>query len=325
MIKDPSSLSPTITIIGSYNEDITLVNGNFPQPGETVMASRLVRGHGGKGSNQAIAAHHFGARTRLVARLGDDEIGQAAIVLYKQLGIDISYVCMDKEHPTGTAVILVNQTGQNMISIAPGANLFLDIHDINAACDNLKDISIVGFQLENNLEAVFHGLKLVHGKGVITFLDPAPAQHLPDDLYRHISILKPNISEASLLSGVPVTGVQDAMTAGNWFLRRGVHTVIITLGNQGTVLVSGQERRHFPTFEVTPVDATGAGDIFSGAFLASYAAGDSLYEAIHFANAAAALSTQKFGVIDSIPPVEKVLALREKLAKPTSEPPSVRV
>ena len=281
----------------------------FPQPGETIMAERLVRGPGGKGSNQAIAAARFGADTRLVARLGDDTAGWEALALYRQLDISTENIHMDATHPTGAAVILVNQAGENMISIAPGANLALSKADIESAMPCLQESSITGFQLESNLDVVSYGLRRIHEMGGITFLDPAPAQPLPRDLYASIDILKPNHMEAGLLSGLPVGNVEQAMAAGKWFLSCGVETVIITLGKLGTVLVTSDGNQHLPAPEVNVIDSTGAGDIFSGAFLASFASGKTLIEAIRFANTAAALSTEKYGVIDSIPEMENVLAL----------------
>jgi ribokinase len=303
---------PIITIVGSYNEDLTFVGNRFPQPGETVMADQLVRGSGGKGSNQAIAARRFGADTRL----GDDTAGKEALALYRRLGISTDNIWIDPFNSTGAAVILVNRGGENMISIAPGANMKLNREDIDAALPCLQESSIIGFQLENDLEVVSYGLRTVHEMGGMTFLDPAPAQPLPEDLYPYISILKPNNGESSLLSGLPVESVEQAMVAGEWFRARGVGTVIITLGKLGTVLVTADTSQYFPSPDVTPVDSTGAGDIFSGAFLASFAGGKPIPAAIRFANAAAALSTERYGVVDSIPTMESVLALLERQTTP---------
>lgn len=168
---------------------------------------------------------------------------------------------------------------------------------------------ITGFQLENDLDVVSYGLRRIREMGGATFLDPAPAQPLPSEVYPCIDILKPNHVEASLLSGLPVNSVEQAKVAGEWFISCGVKIVIITLGRQGTVLVTMDGNRHLPSPEVSTVDSTGAGDIFSGAFLASHASGRPLVEAVRFANAAAALSTEKYGVLDSIPEWENVVDL----------------
>ena len=308
MIPLPSPSRPIVTIVGSYNQDLTCVGNRFPKPGETIMAERLVRGPGGKGSNQAIAAARFGANTRLVARLGNDTAGREALNLYHELGISTDYISTDDTQPTGAAVILVNHSGENMISIAPGANLTLGKADIDHALPSLQEFAIIGFQLESDLGVVSYGLRQVHEMGVTTFLDPAPAQPLPKEIYPCIDILKPNHTEASLLSGMPVGNVEQAVAAGEWFIYCGVTTVIITLGWQGTVMVFPGGNLHLPAPKVSTVDSTGAGDIFSGAFLASFASGMSLNEAVCFANAAAALSTERYGVIDSIPKTEQVLA-----------------
>jgi ribokinase len=160
---------------------------------------------------------------------------------------------------------------------------------------------VVGFQLESDLETVIHGLRSAHGTGPLTFLDPAPAIPLSDDVYRYVDIIKPNETEASALTGIAVNDVPSAIAAGSWFRGRGVGTALVTLGAAGTFLVSADRSAHFPAPSVQAIDSTGAGDIFSGAFLSALASGRGIDDAIVFANTAAALSTERVGVVESIP------------------------
>jgi ribokinase len=143
--------------------------------------------------------------------------------------------------------------------------------------------------------------------GIMTFLDPAPARPLPADLYPCIDIIKPNETEATILTGIQVTGPASAEEAGCWFLDHGVKTAIITLGEHGATLVSRDGIDHFYPPKVKAIDTTGAGDTFAGAFLTALWQGQSIRDAINFANHAAAISTTRLGVIDAIPSVEEVL------------------
>jgi ribokinase len=195
--------------------------------------------------------------------------------------------------------------------VALGANLRLSKEDIDRAGGDIAMSMLVGFQLENNLETVLYGIKRSHELGAMTFLDPAPAVKIPDEIYRCIDIIKPNETEASILSGIMVTGIREAEAAGAWFLDKGAGTAIITMGELGAVLVSRDTVKHFAAPKVQAVDSTGAGDIFSGALMSALAGGNTIAQAIPYANAAAALSTTRLGVIESIPSRDEVSKLLE--------------
>jgi ribokinase len=313
MIKDGLDMkNKTITIVGSYNVGLFLKGQRLPETGETITADKFHEGPGGKGSNQAIAAAMFGADVKFIGRLGNDNYGKDALSMYKKVGISTGLITIDDTIHSGISVILIDKDGRNMISVALGANLRLSPADIDHASGEMEKSFLVGFQLENNLETVLHGIRKVHGAGVATFLDPAPAVRLPGDIYPCIDIIKPNETEASILSGIKVAGVADAEQAGRWFLEQGVGKAIITLGDRGAVVVSRDLTRHFPAPKVQAVDSTGAGDIFSGAFLSSLAAGRPIEDAIKYASAAAAISTTRLGVIESIPARDEVDAMLAK-------------
>jgi len=305
-------MKKAITIVGSYNVGLFLKGQRLPEVGETITADQFVEGAGGKGSNQAIAAAMFGADVKFIGRVGVDSYGKYALDLYKKVGISRELVTIDKSIHSGISVILIDKDGRNMISVALGANLKLSKQDIDRAKEVMEKSLLVGFQLENKLDTVFYGIRRAHELGTMTFLDPAPAAKLPDGLYPCIDIIKPNETEAGILTGIEVKDVRSAEAAGRWLLERGAGTAIITLGALGSVLVTRDIVKHFPAPTVQAVDTTGAGDIFSGSFMSALAEGIPLDEAIRFANAAAALSTTRLGVIESIPAREEVADMLKK-------------
>ncbi len=309
-------MSEYITIVGSYNVGLFLKGKRLPATGETVIAEKFVESGGGKGSNQAVAASILGAPVRFIGRLGSDRYGQDALEMYRRLGIETDWITVDDSIHSGISVILIDAEGQNLISVVPGANLHLSIEDIDAAEANFRESMIVGFQLENSVDTVEYAIRKVQSMGVNTFLDPAPAARLPEDIYPCIGIIKPNETEASVLTGIEVIDSRSALEAGRWFRDRGVETAIITLGADGAVLVTEGLSKHYPAPEVEAVDSTGAGDIFSGGFLAALSNGHPITESVVFALHAASLSTTRLGVIESIPSFPEVRAFMEQVASP---------
>ena len=299
--------APMVTIVGSYNVGFFLKGRRLPKLGETILADEFKEGGGGKGSNQAVAAAILGAPTRFIGRIGSDKYGKDALAMYRRLKIATDMVKIDRTIHSGISVIIIDEKGRNLISVVPGANLRLSKKDIDSAEKILKGSSIVGFQLENDRETVLYGIRKVHALGVGTFLDPAPAFKLPSSIYPCLDFIKPNETEACTLTGIRVKDPKTAERAGRWFLERGVKTAIITLGAAGAVLVTKDTAKHFPAPRLDSIDTTGAGDIFSGGFLANLAAGKGLDASIAFAVHCASLSTTRLGVIESIPTYREVV------------------
>ncbi|MEN8227711.1 MAG: ribokinase [Bacteroidota bacterium] len=297
-----------ITVIGSYNVGLFLKGKDFPKVGETIIADQFLEGGGGKGSNQAVAAAKFGTDTRFIGRLGADKYGLDALKMYNDFSISTDMIKIDATTHSGISIMLIDSSGDNLISIVPGANFNLSTADIDSAEEVLKESMIVGFQLENNFDVVEYGIRKVHELGVPVYLDPAPARKLPDDIYPCIDIIKPNETEAYTLSGIEVKDRESAVEAGRWFLERGVKSVLVTLGEQGAVLVNSEGSEYFPAPEVEAIDTTGAGDIFSGAFFYALQQGKEIREAIEFAIMAASLSATRLGVIESIPEMDEIHA-----------------
>ena len=301
-------MSQKITIVGSYNVGLFLKGERLPKKGETIIGDSFQESGGGKGSNQAVAAALLGADTSFVCRIGDDQYGQNALKMYGKFGISTDYVFMDQTIHSGISVILIDNAGNNMISVVPGANYRLSKTDIDSASLLFRSSVMVGFQLENKLDTVLYGIRVAKETGAQVILDPAPALVLPDDIFPLLDYIKPNETEATTITGIPVNDVDSAVRAGKWLVEHGVKTAIVTLGEAGAVAVDEKGACHYPAPKVNCVDATGAGDIFSGAFMCALSQGESFADAIVFANHAAALACTKLGVIEAIPSRDDVLS-----------------
>ena len=290
-----------ILVIGSYNVGLTVFGSRIPKPGETVLGTHFDMGPGGKGSNQAIAVSRLGGNVRFMAKLGDDIFGADAVKLFEHEKMDMRLIRTVPGIHSGVGIIFVDENAQNAIGVAGGANFRLTADDIEAASDVFSEIKFLLIQLETPIPTVFAALKKAKANRVTTILNPAPAAPLEGELLRLVDVLTPNETEAEALTGMPVRNVQDAFSAGRLLHRRGVPQVIITLGEQGSVLVDATTERHFPAFSVKSVDTTGAGDAFSGALVTALAEGMPLQEAIVFASKAAAISVQHIGVVPGLP------------------------
>jgi ribokinase len=228
--------------------------------------------------------------------------------MYDSFGMSRKSLIMDASTHTGISVIFIDKEGRNSIMVVLGANLNLCPADLDAAEATLKASEYVGFQLENSVELGDYGIRKAHGLGVKVLLDPAPVQASSSDLYPCINIVKPNEHEATMLSGIKVTDHASAKKAAEWFLDKGVKHAVITLGEKGVVYATQGSVEEFDSYKVPAVDTTGAGDCFSGALLCALSEGKSFTESITFANAAAALSVTKKGVVDAVPSIEEVRA-----------------
>ncbi len=295
-----------IVVVGSYNVGLFLKSDRLPQKGETIIGHTFHEGGGGKGSNQAVAASFLGSKVTFIGRLGKDVYGENALAMYDRYGIGKDYIYIDDHVHTGISVILIDNTGANLISVVPGANYNLSTDDIDKAGEIINNSLIAGFQLESNFDVVEYGITKCHSMGVQTLLDPAPAMILPDSIFPNITYIKPNMQEASIITGIEVTDVPSAVEAGKRLLNRGVKIVIVTMGEQGSVLIDSRGYERFPSMQVNAVDTTGAGDCFSGGFMTALDRGFSIADSIRFANCAAGLSVTKIGVIESLPSLEEV-------------------
>jgi len=284
-----------IVVMGSSNTDMIIQLEKIPVPGETVLGGKFSMAAGGKGANQAVAAARAGGDVTFVASVGKDTFGTQAVEGFKQAGIEVSHIKSINDVASGVAFIFVDKFGENSIAVASGANAYLSPQDIELLKDTISQSKLLLMQLETPLETVRRAARLAYEAGVKIILNPAPAQPLDDELLRMISILTPNETETELLTGITVKDETSALNAAKILMKKGIEHVLITLGAQGVFLASEKDHRMIPGFKVAAVDTTAAGDVFNGALATALAEGKIIDEAIHFANAAAALSVTKLG------------------------------
>lgn len=284
----------------------------IPDIGETTIGDTFYVSAGGKGSNQAIAAKYQGGDTIFVCKLGSDDYGKNALELYKKIGIDTEYIFTDFKNPTGAAVIFIDENGKNSIMVCPGANLSLRESDIVTAVEQFgkEEILMTGFQLENDVTEICHTIETLHKLGISTLLDPAPAVKLPESTLRALTYIKPNEYEAEIITGIKVIDKDSAFDAAQWLVDAGVENAIVTMGEKGSVIVSRDGlKKHISAPNCTPVDTTGAGDVFSGSFMAALAKGYDRISAVAYASCAAAISVTRDGVLEATPNEEEVMNL----------------
>jgi ribokinase len=260
-----------IAVVGSNNLDLITYVDRMPVAGETIEASSFAMEHGGKGANQAVAAARLGAEVLMVSKIGDDAFGPITRRNFQQHGIDTRHVGVAPGVSSGVAPIFVEPSGENRILIVKGANDQLLPEDIDRAAADLAGCDLILLQLEIPLQTVYHTIALAAAQGTEVLLNPAPAH--PDlDLLRlrHVSFLVPNQTELALLSKMPVATVGQIEAAARRLLAGGIRTVIVTMGGDGALLVTGAETRAIPPVRVQPVDTTGAGDAFIGSFARHY-------------------------------------------------------
>jgi len=290
-----------IVVLGSTNVDMVVRGARIPAPGETVSGGAFLMNPGGKGANQAVAVARLSARRgacTFIGKVGDDLFGRETAVRMKKDGID-ARLLVDRKVASGTALILVDAKGQNVISVALGANGTLSPKDITPFRRDIENAAALLLQLETPMETVVTAAKWAAAKGVPVILNPAPAAKLPRELYRSLEWITPNETEAELLTGVRVTDAASAQQAVDVLKKRGVKHVAVTMGVKG--VYCGNCRRLYPAKKVKAVDCVAAGDTFNGAFVVALSEGKGCADAIAFAQKAAALSVTRPGAQASVP------------------------
>lgn len=298
-----------IVVIGSTNTDMVIKSNELPKPGETVLGGKFQMIPGGKGANQAVAAATLDGEVTFVTKLGNDMFGKQAISNFEERGIDTQFIRTDENTPSGVALIMVDDKGENSISVALGANNELNSIDIVNAEDVIANAAFVLIQLEIPVETVAHAIEIAAKHGTKVILNPAPARELSAEMLKNVAIITPNETETELLTGIKVTDEQSAQKASIKLNEIGVETVIITMGSKGAYVYSADVNRLVPSVKVEAVDTTAAGDTFNGALAVVLAEGTELIEAVDFANKAAACSVTKMGAQTSAPTRKEVYNL----------------
>ena len=295
-----------IVVIGSSNTDMVVQSHHIPKPGETVLGGEFIMNPGGKGANQAVAVAKLGGDVTFIARVGEDVFGKEAIKGFQSYGIDTTYTYIDKKTPSGVALIMVDDHGENCISVALGANSTMQKEDIDKAENVIRESEFVLIQLEIPIEVVEYSVRTAAENGVHVVLNPAPAQELSNDVLASLYMITPNETEAELLTGIKVEDEASARSAAKVFMSKGVDHVVITMGSQGAYVLSNNIDQLIPCPSVKAVDTTAAGDTFNGALVVGLAEGMGLKQAVEFANKAAAYSVTIMGAQASVPSRENL-------------------
>jgi ribokinase len=306
----------SITVLGSSNIDFAARVTSLPRPGQTVLAHEYVTGPGGKGCNQAIALARLGVTPVFISKIGDDMLGSQVIETLSAEGLETCHLIIADEAQTGTALISIDEAGENMITVAGGANMTMTRADLHERKEYLSSCDYLLLQLECPVVAIDCAIKYAREGRAKVILDPAP---VPDrvvmrDLLALTHIVTPNSSECHAMTDIEPTDLSSAQAAANKLHELGTETVIIKMGKLGAFYSDGKHSEIVPSFVVNPIDTVGAGDCFNAGLAAALHGGQSIREAVRFACATGALATTNKGAADAAPSIEQVLALLEAVA-----------
>lgn len=297
-----------ILVVGSSNTDMVIKTNHFPAPGETILGGKFLMNAGGKGANQAVAAARLGGQVTFVGKIGNDIFGRQAVQQLKTEGINVDFVTVDPENPSGVALITVDQKGENSIVVASGSNGTLSPEDFDKAISELDKSEFVLMQLEIPVSTVEYIARISALKKKKVVLNPAPAAILSDELLKNLYLITPNETEAGLLTGIKVTDENSALNAATFLHEKGVKVVIITMGSAGAFLLADGKSEIIKAPKVVAVDTTAAGDTFNGALVVAFSEGKTIQESVIFANKAASISVTRIGAQSSVPYRKELLS-----------------
>lgn len=300
-------IGPRIAVVGSYATGLTMRVHRLPSRGETLLATGYRADFGGKGSNQAVACARLGAKVSFVAKIGHDSFGDMAVRLYREEAINLESVMRIPDAPTGVGFIIVDEEGNNCITIDPGANNLLTAFEVSQCLSSLPTEAVVLTQLEIPVEAA--GAAMARGRetGALTILNPAPVRTLPQSVLQLVDILTPNQTEAKVLTGRSPDDAVNPETVARELIGSGVREVVMTLGEMGAMIVTATSSLQIPAIKVRVEDTTGAGDSFNAGLALALARGERLEDAVRFAVVTGGLAVTREGVIPSLPRRDEVL------------------
>ncbi|MFX0106112.1 MAG: ribokinase [Candidatus Hodarchaeota archaeon] len=304
-----------VLIIGSSNMDLNIYSKRFPNPGETVTGGTFKQFLGGKGANQAIASIRSGAKTIFIGKIGIDFFGDQMVSRLTDEGVIMDYIIRDPHNPSGIAFILIDENGENMISVAPGANFKLSAKDIRSKKEIIKNASSLVVQMEIPMETIQEIFKIASEGNIIKILNPAPLKPIPIEVLNNVDILVPNELELfrlhSLLDMKSLTkkGKLKIIQAAKEISKLGIRYIITTLGSKGCLIFDGNEDEFFevPAPKVKAIDTVGAGDCFIGVLASFLSKGEKILKAVKFATVASSIAVTRKGAQESMPFLHEIL------------------
>jgi ribokinase len=296
-------MSAEVIVVGSFVMALTERVPRMPHAGESLVADLLDIGPGGKGTNLAVTVARQGKHVGLIAKVGSDMFGDFALKLYADEGITTDFIYRDANEPTGVALVILEPSGENRITVYRGANWLLNKAEVEAIAPRIGNAKVLATQLEISDEAAGAAVALGQQHGLQVILNPAPARPLSAKMLANVDVLTPNEGEARLLCGLsPDDDSIGHADIARRLLALGPRAVIITLGGEGCLFVQpNAEPAHLPAHRVPVVDTVGAGDAFSGGLAVALAEGRPLMDTARWANVTAALSVMHVGAIPGLP------------------------
>jgi len=299
-------MSPKIVVVGSINMDLVVRSPRTPKPGENLFGSDFQLVPGGKGANQAVTAAKLGAESIMIARVGNDVFGDTLLSGLRECGVVTDCIAKSDGVSTGVALIVVNDEGENCIIVVSGANGALSPADVDTFDNVIGSADAVLLQFEIPMETVAHTIEVANRHNVPVVLDAGPARECSPELISKVTIISPNESETKALTGIEVVDLDAAKCAARWLLDTGAKIAVLKLGSKGALLAYGDTIKHIEGIKVPVVDTTAAGDVFSAALTLAFARGESLEDAVTYANYAGALAVTRFGAQTSTPTADEL-------------------
>jgi len=298
-----------VLIIGSSNIDLNIYSKRFPNPGETVTGGSFKQFLGGKGANQAVASVRSGSKTIFIGKIGKDLFGDQMVSQLTDEGINMNHIIRDSQEPSGVAFILINENGENMISVAPGANFNLKPEEIRSKAQIIQNANSIVVQMEIPIETIQEIFKIASEGHVTKILNPAPLKPIPDEVLSKLDIIIPNEGELyrlhSLLgfNKLIEEGKQKIVHASEDLANLGIKYIITTLGNKGCIIFEKKTNKFYEIGapKVIAVDTVGAGDCFIGVLASILSKGETVPYAVRYATVAASIAVTRKGAQESMP------------------------
>ncbi len=299
-----------VAVVGSFNMDLAVRTSRIPLRGENLSAQSLRIGLGGKGANPAVALARMGMDAALVGCVGNDDFGRRALEALAREGVRTAALAVLDDAPTGVALIMVDDGGENTILVVNGANDRLTPEQVERALAPMgRELAAILTNFEIPEAAVAAAVRFGVERGIPVVVDAGPPRPYAPEAWRGAAVLSPNETEAETLLGYPVADEASAVRAARELLATGPQAVVLKLGARGALLCTPTGEAWVVPFRVPVVDTTGAGDAFTAGLIVAMVEGQALPQAVRFANAAGALAVTQMGTMNAMPTREQVQAL----------------